>query len=374
MKPLPVLAACLSLALPAAAQSVSGVPGGPRAEPTVPVMVTYVTGELPGLDVVFEVAFDRLAPFSGVVSVAVVEPGHFSLDGIDFVPGTGAKEVVVGCPIGKLTHYDVHGGAVLRDLVPMTDATAVPCAPGTWPSSVLSTPAHVYYTENQFGFGATPCHRIVRKPFGGGPEELVYDGAVHGLVNFEGLEIVAGRLYFFVKDPGAVDERALVSIGLTPFGLWDGMPFAMHVPGLFEAPGPGTDGSDELDFDPVSGLIYGTNIVNGEVIAFDPFLGVEYSSPGAVHFIDDVHVAASAGDLALLGASIDGIRSTGDGGLVFSGKGGVIGAIDIFGVMVDGPDDGDVTPLVVAPGTMAFDDLTPIVIREVRAPRAPRSM
>ncbi len=324
--------------------------------------VTWVTGEVPGADVIFEVVFDPRLAYSALVTIAVAEPRGIPLDGIDFVPGT--LEVAVGSPAGVIPHYDLPPGAILPDFIADTDLIAVPPAgPGTWPSTVLSTPTHFYYVENQFGFGATPSHRIIRKPWPGGPEEVVYDGAVHGLSNFEGLEIVAGRLFFFAKDPGPPDKRALISIGLAGGGTWDGLPFELEIGALTEAPGPPTDGSDELDFDPSHGLIFGTNIIDGEVIAFDPFADLEVSSPGAVHFIDGVQVAASVGDLALLGGEVDGIRAIGNGYLVFTGKAGVMGSIRIAGVLADGADDGDLTPLVVMPGMLSFDDLTPVLPR-----------
>jgi hypothetical protein len=321
--------------------------------------VTYVTGELPGADVVFRVRFNPRIPFSGRVSIAAVETRSFAIDGIDFLPGSKTK-VVVGAPTGKITSYDVATGMTLPDPIPDTDAIAMPPAPGgTWPSTVLSTPTHFYYVENQFGFGGTSSHRIIRKPFAGGPEEVVFGGVPFGMGNFEGLEILGGRLYTFSKDPGMADKRALISIGLGPGGLWDGMPPAVEIPLLWEAPGPPTDGSDELDFDAFSGAIFGTNIINGEVIAFHPVLG-EISSPGAAHFIDGAQVAASVGNLSLLGAHVDGIRSDGHGLLIFAGKDGVIAVIDAVAVMGDGAYDSDITPLVVAPG-VSFDDLTPIL-------------
>jgi hypothetical protein len=360
VKPASILALPLFLSPLAFAQQAtwSGTPIDP-VRPATRLSTTYVTGELPGADVVFRVRFDPRVPMSGRVSVAAIEARHFELDGIDFVPGSPGL-VVVGAPTGKLTKYDVTSGATLPDLVADTDAIAVPPAtPGTWPSTVLTTPFHAYYIENQFGFGATLSHRIVRKPFAGGPEEVVYDGAGHGLENFEGLEIAAGRLYFFAADPMLADARALVSIGLTPMGLWNGLAPALEIGGLWEEPGPATDGSDELDFDPTTGWIFGTNIENGEVIAFNVAADMEMSSPGALHFIDGGQVTASAGSLALLGADVDGIRADGRGWLVFAGKGGVIGSIHIAGVMADGADDGDVNPIVIAP-MASFDDLTPI--------------
>jgi len=346
---------------PAPSWRAEGNGGAAGAPAPIRRNVAYVTGELPGIDAILRVSFDPDVPFSGVVSIAAVETRGFGIDGIDFLPGS-RRHVVCAAPTGKITLYDVRTGATLPDLVPDTDAVAVPPAtPGTWPSSVLTTPAHVYYVENQFGFGATTSHRILRKPFAGGPEEVVYDGAAHGFVNFEGLEIVGPRLYFFAKDPGLPDARALVSVGLTPAGLATPLPPEIHIPGLFEAPGPGTDGSDELDFDPYLGLLFGTNIVNGELIAWEPIGGFEVASPGAAHFVDGIQVATSVGELGLLGALVDGIRSDGRGHLVFAGKAGVFASIDALGVLFDGADDADVIPLVVAPGAVSFDDLTPLL-------------
>lgn len=321
--------------------------------------VTWVTGEMAGADVVFEVRFHPRVAGSAVIGVAVVEPRH-AVDGIDFVPGTA--EVVVGMPTGIISHYDLASGGVLPDFIADTDMVMPPPAgPGTHPSTVLSTPFHFYYIENQFGFGGTASHRIMRKTFGPGPTDLVYDGAPHGLVNFEGLEfvLVGSRLYFFAKDPLLPVGRALVSIGLAPGGLWNGIPPALHIGGLTEDPGVG-DGSDELDYDPFSGLLFGTNIVNGEMIAWDPLVGAEVSSPGAVHFIDGADIAASAGPLGTLDGEIDGVRSVGNGWLVVTGKAGVIASIDVAGVLADGADDGDVRVLALVPG-LSFDDLTPIL-------------
>jgi hypothetical protein len=322
--------------------------------------VTWVTGELGASDVIFEVRFHPRFAGSAKLKVVVTDP-RGALDGIDFVPG--APEVVVGMPTGIISHYDLTTGAILADYVADTDLVAPPpMGPGTHPSTVLSTPGHVYYVENQFGFGATMSHRLMRKPFGPGPVELVYDGAAHGLKNFEGLEGVAGRLYFFAEDPFLPAARALVSIGVGPMGLWDGFPPAVHVGGLFEVPGS-TDGSDELDFDAHSGLIFGTNIGNGEVVAWDPFAGLEASSPGALHFVDGGQVSASTGALAGLGGDIDGVRSVGNGWLVFTGKAGVIVSLSVPGVLSDGADDGDARILYTSPvpGMVHFDDLTPIV-------------
>ena len=321
--------------------------------------VTWVTGEAGAADVVFRVQFHPRVSGSALLDVAVVEP-RGAVDGIDFVPGT--SEVVVGMPTGIISHYDVVSGAMLPDYVPDTDMVMPPPAgPGTHPSTVLTTPFHFYYVENQFGFGATASHRIMRKSFGPGPVELIYSGVPHGFVNFEGLEIelVDSRLYFFAKDPVAPVGRVLASIGLVPGGLWNGVPPTIHIAGLAEDPVIG-DGSDELDLDRRTGWIFGTNIVNGEMIAWDPSVGAEVSSPGSVHFIDGADVAASTGALGALAGEIDGVRAVGNGWLVVAGKAGVLASIDIAGVMADGPDDGDVRVLALMPG-VSFDDLTPIV-------------
>ncbi len=356
----------LALLLSPTPQNLVGSPPGGvpakilKGKPVRP-FVTWVTGEIPGSDVVFEVSFDPRWSGSARIGVAVVEPRHTAVDGIDFVPGT--TEVVVGLPTGIIAHYDVASGAVLPDFIPDTDMVPPAPTPGTHPSTVLSTPFHFYYIENQFGFGGTPKHRIMRKTFGPGPIEVVYDGAPHGLVNFEGLEFipVGSRLYFFTKDPFLPSARALASIGLVPGGLWNGLPPAIHIGGLTADPGVG-DGSDELDYDPISGLLFGTNIVNGEMIAWDPLAGVEVSSPGATHFIDGADIAASTGALGFLDGEIDGVRSVGNGWLIVTGKAGVIASIDVAGVLADGADDGDVRVLAFVPGT-SFDDLTPVVRR-----------
>ncbi|MEQ1891510.1 MAG: hypothetical protein ABL998_03115 [Planctomycetota bacterium] len=348
-------AALLLSQTPGPVTAINGAPGRALKRP----YLTWVTGELGATDVIFEVAFDPRIAGSARAKVLVVEP-RGAVDGIDFVPG-GAS-VVVGMPTGILSHYDLTTGAILPDWVADTDLVVPPPAgPGTHPSTVWSTPSHVYYVENQFGFGATASHRLMRKPFGPGPVELVFNGAMAGgLKNFEGLEGFGGRLYFFAEDPALATARALVSIGVMPAGVWDGMPPAVHVGGLFEDPAS-TDGSDELDFDPVSGLLFGTNIENGEVVAWHPGAGLEVSSPGALHFVDGGQVSASSGALAALGAEIDGIRSVGNGWLVFTGKGGVMVSLDIAGVLADGADDGDARVLFSKPGLVHFDDLTPIV-------------
>jgi hypothetical protein len=350
------------LALPAPqvqVQPLGQIPGTPLRAIKRP-FVTWVTGELGTSDVIFEVRFHPRIAGSATLAVAVTDP-RGALDGIDFVPGT--SEVVVGMPTGIISHYDLATGAILVDFVPDTDLVMPPpMGPGTHPSTVWSTPGHVYYVENQFGFGATMSHRLMRKSFAAAPAELVYDGAGHGLKNFEGLEGFGGRLYFFAEDPGLPTKRALVSIGVTPMGLWNGLAPAVHIGGLFEDPGS-TDGSDELDFDPVSGLIFGTNIENGEVVAWHPVAGVEVSSPGALHFVDGGQVAASSGALGALGGEIDGVRSVGNGWLLFTGKAGVIVSLHVPGVLADGADDGDARILFepAVPGSIHFDDLTPIV-------------
>jgi hypothetical protein len=354
-----MLALLFALLLPPApqvtVQPLGPIPGSPLRALKRPFR-TWVTGELGSSDVIFEVSFNPRIAGSATATVVVVDP-RGALDGIDFVPAS--FEVAVGMPVGIISHYDVLTGTVLPDFVPDTDLVPVPpMGPGTHPSTVLSSPTHFYYVENQFGFGATMSHRIMRKSWAAGPVEVVYDGAPHGLMNFEGLEFAAGRLYFFAEDPFMPTKRALVSIGL-PGGLWNGLPPAVHIGGLFEDPSS-TDGSDELDFDPFTGLIFGTNIENGEVIAWHPGLGLEVSSPGAMHFVDGGQVMASMGALSALGGAIDGVRSVGNGWLVFTGKAGVIVSLNVPGVLADGADDGDARVLLALPGA-SFDDLTPIV-------------
>jgi len=225
---------------------------------------TYVTGEVGGSDVIFEVILDPAVAGSAAVSVAATD--KIRLDGIDYLPGT-TSEVVVGAQLpsdGSIPTYNVDTGVKLADLVPLTGA-------GTRPSSVLTLGSHVYYTENQFGF-AGPAHRIMRTPVAGPPGTvaIVFDGAAGGgLANFEGLEVFGERLYFFARDDVVATDRALYSIALSGVtGLSDGTPPVKHLGGL--AGGPSGDGSDELDYDPVTGQIYGTNMFNGEVIAWDP--------------------------------------------------------------------------------------------------------
>jgi hypothetical protein len=337
------------------APQVTPIPGTPLRAIKRP-FTTWVTGELGASDVIFEVDFHPRIAGSARAKVVVTDP-RGALDGIDFVPGF--SEVAVGMPTGIISHYDLVTGAVLPDFVPDTDLVPMPpMGPGTHPSTVLSSPTHFYYVENQFGFGATMSHRIMRKPWGPGPVEVVYDGMPHGLKNFEGLEGAVGRLFFFAEDPFMASARALVSIG-APGGVWNGLPPAIHIGGLFEVPGS-TDGSDELDLDAHSGLIFGTNIGNGEVIAWDPFLGLEVSSPGALHFVDGGQVLASTGALSKLGGEIDGVRSVGNGWMLFTGKAGVIVSLSIAGVLLDGADDDDARVLLEMAGA-SFDDLTPIV-------------
>lgn len=330
---------------------------------------TYITGDDGAGEVIFHVTLDPEVAFSAAAGVKATDT--LRLDGIDFVPRTAGREVVVGAQTGAgagaIQHWDMTAPATK-----LADYTLTPG--GTRPSTILSTPKHAYFVPNQFGFEAGP-DVIGRVPFAGGPPELVFDGSAAGaggLVNFEGLEMVGGRLYFFTADPGAAGSRALHSIGLDAAGLWDGAAPTLHAGGL--TAGPGGDGSDELDFDPYSGLIFGTNIVSGEVIAVTPG-GGPVTSPGAApgFFIDAAQVAG--GDplgLKLLeaptpGLGIDGIRSDGLGHLVVVGLTGVIASIDIDGVMTDGADDADVIPLYVSSiaGTgFSFDDFTPLSIPE----------
>lgn len=75
--------------------------------------------------------------------------------------------------------------------------------------------------------------------------------------------------------------------------------------------------ADELDFDSPSGQLFGTSIVNGEVIAYAPCAASEVRSPGALHFVGGGQILASTGALAALGGEIDGVRSVGNGWLLF---------------------------------------------------------
>jgi hypothetical protein len=348
------------LACPSPLQSYETLPspGSPRIDHRRP-LVTWVTGAMPGADVIFRVRFHHRIPGSARIDLALVEPRHSPLRGIDFKPGT--TEVAVGMPMGTISHYDVASGALLPDYIADTDMVAPPPAgPGTHPSTVLTTPFHFYYVENQFGFGTTASHRIMRKTWGPGPIDMIYDGGPHALAKFEGLEFepVHSRIYFFAKDPALPTKRALVSIGLVPGGLWNGIAPTVHLGGLTADPAGG-DGSDGLDRDPWSGVIFGTNIVNGEMIAWDPIAGAEVSSPGSTHFIDGADIAASTGALGALGGDINGVRSAAKGWLIVTGKAGVIATIHIDGVLADGADDGDVRVLAFVP-SVSFDDLTPV--------------
>ncbi len=327
--------------------------GGPPASAVL--FRTFVTGEDPLGDVVFNVTLDPAIAGSATIAVAVRD--SVRLDGIDYLPGS-VREVAVGAQVaggGEITRYDVFAGTVLPDFVPATGA-------GTRPSSVLTetpTGSHVYYTETQFGFGAG-LHRIMRTPIAGpaGSTDLVFDGSAvgaGGLVDFEGLELVAGRLYFFARDNVVSTDRALYSIGLDGAGLWDGAAPSNHLGGLTAA--AAGDGSDELDFDPFSGLIFGSNVINGEVIWWDPF------GASGGFLITGAEILAGGPDLLrLASAQLDGIRSTGDGYLVLTGIDGVILSIDIAGAFA-GVGDEDVTILydrLVEESDFRFDDLTPM--------------
>jgi len=329
------------------------------------VLTTYITGDSPGgVPTIFKAVFDPDVAFSAAVSVVLMTPG-ISQDGIDFVPGTGSTEVVVGSPSKTIAHFDVVAGTTLPAFVPDTDA--VPGAGSTHPSSVLTTPSHFYYVENQFGFGGGPPHRIMRVSVGGGPVEVVADGfAIKGvgpaLENFEGIEIVGDRMYFFARDPTDSTKRALMSIGLTPAGLWDGAPAVKRLGGLAASgamAGP-ADGADELDFDAASSTLFGTNIVNGEIIYWD----VMTDTGGFL--ITGADIAGSSDDAGLMALSreIDGIRADGLGHLIVTGRGGVLASIDIAGAFVSA-DDGDVNVLydsVLAGSAYVFDDLTPMAV------------
>lgn len=338
------------------------------------LLTTYVTGENgSGANVIFKVVLDPSVIDSAIVTSVVTDPSH-RLDGIDFVPGSASTEVAVGAQTGNaITRYNVDSGAIETPFVAAAGATIRP-------STILSTSSHIYYIENQFGFGSGP-HRIIRVPVGGGATEVVFNGAAVAvpvpLSNFEGLEIFGDRLFFFADDPtpsAGINERALVSIGLSG-GIWDGVAPDLELGGLFGD--PSGDGSDELDYDPFSGYLFGTNIRNGEIIAFDPLADIAITSPGALtdRFIDSTQIGAIPGDsgLSLLLRDVDGIRADGDGHLIFTALTGAIGSIDISGVLADGASDSDLLRLYDsgaghAQTGFSFDDLTPFAVPEPPLP------
>ncbi|MCA9267804.1 MAG: hypothetical protein KDA41_05010, partial [Planctomycetales bacterium] len=199
-----------------------------------------------------------------------------------------------------------------------------------------------------------------------------------------------GRLYFFGRGvdagTGAMTdgERGLFSVPLTGAGVWDFTtaptlhtgPLASGGGANLFSPDPGSsDGSDELDYDAVTGLLFGTNIANGEVIAYDVTSGSLVTSPGAAtgFFIDGSQVLAGAADgLGLLGRRTDGVRIDDEGNLIIVAHDGVLLAIDIADVLSDGADDADVMRLfdrLIAPpefNNVSFDDHT-IVVNSVDA-------
>ncbi|NQT88727.1 PEP-CTERM sorting domain-containing protein [bacterium] len=318
---------------------------------------TYVTGEEHGADVIFRVDLDPSIP--GSAAILVVVRDSIRMDGIDFLPGSltevavGAQAPVIG---GAITHYNVATGAVLPSFVPVT-------GPATNPSTILTLGSDLYYTENQFGF-AGPPHRIMRTPVGGpaGTTGVVFDGAAPGaldLENFEGLEVVSDRLYFFARDHEAAASRALYRIPLDAGGIWDGTTPTKLLGGL--TTGPTGDGSDELDYDSFTGLLFGSNIISGEITFWDPV-----ADTGGF-LITGAEIATGGPDLARMGsASLDGIRSTGDGYLVLSGLDGVLLSIDIAGALA-GVSDADINILYderISDRGYSFDDLTPMSVPE----------
>ena len=317
---------------------------------------TYVTGGTPGGEVIFRVTLDPTLAGSAMVSVAVADPTR-RLDGIDFLPGSkslvsvGAQFPMAGG--GAIAQFDVSPGAAIPVLPDFVAATGA----GTKPSTVLNFGGYVYYIENQFGFGGG-MHRIMRTPVGGpaGTTEVVFAPGA-GIVNLEGLEIHGGLLYFFGADPAMAGTRALYSVGLDGAGLSVGAATKLKG-GLTGSP----DGADEVDRDPLTGYIFGTNMVTGEVIYWDP--GTMMSGT----LVPEAAILAHAGDDIgrFKTAKLDGIRSTGDGYLVLTGLDGVILSIDILGALA-GLDVGDVKILFdgkgfsAAPG-LSFDDLTPLFV------------
>lgn len=342
------------------------------------LLTSYITGEdATSADVVFRVTFDPTVPFSAVATPIITDSTR--LDGIDFVPGSGFTEVVVGSngSAPSIRHYSVLTGLPVPPSHYIADTNTVTGGPGsgTHPSTVKSTPGDFYYIENQFGFGAGP-HRIMKTSTTKSPTPTavtVLDGGAvtsidfgaptpigGGLVNLEGIEIVGGRLYFFAENPTTGTDRALFSIGLTGGGVWDTADPMLHLAGLTEgAPG---DGSDELDYDPFTDSIYGSNNAGptggGEVIFWD----VGASSGGFL--ISTTDIGAASGPLLRFDTALfDGIRSTGDGFLVLSGIDGVIASVDILGALA-GAGDEDINILFdrLLPEfpDFRFDDLTPL--------------
>ena len=343
---------------------------------------TYVTGEVGSSNVIFEVDFDPTDASKTSVGIAYTEARGYFLDGIDFVIGDTSK-VVVGAQIsgspenGAITSYDIIApGGLLPDLVPSTNAPGTgpaPTGPGSKPSSILTTATHHYYTENQFGFApSTPDHRIMRTP-GGDTVEIVFDGAAaagtgigSALINLEGLAIVPGvdlgsgpadRLYFFAEDDADPSKRALYSIALDGSGIFDGAHGDAGVKHLSGLEGP-TDGADELDLDTSTGILYGSNIVNGEIILWDVPGGFGTPLISAL----DISTAPGGSSLKRMEtARFDGIRVNGDGYLILTGQDGVIASVDIDGAMAGvGPEDVLILydDLVEGNG-YEFDDLTP---------------
>jgi hypothetical protein len=313
------------------------------------ILLSYVTGSDPMGEVVFKVTLDPTVELSAIVSV--VARDSVRLDGIDYLHGS-LSTVVTGAQFGGtggIKVYDVTSGAILPSLVPDTGTPSKP-------STVLSTASHVIYAENQFGF-AGPKHRIMRTPIGGPPgtTETVFDGGSK-YVNIEGLEIVGSRLFFHARDIDDISKRALYEITLAA-GVSDGSPPIKRLGGLSH--GAGMDGADEIDFDPTSGLLYGSNLISGEISYWDTVAhtGGFVISPTAISS------APMSSKLALLGVSeLDGIRTTGDGYLVLTGLKGRIFSIDLAGVAA-GLGDEDIRLLydrTISGSGYSFDDLTPL--------------
>lgn len=319
----------------------------------------FVTGEAGGTGTIFEVVFTPGSPGASVVPR--ISTG-LRPDGIDLLPG--GPLLVVGEQVGAPPPFDgaitVYDHVVNGPLPPLLAATGA----GTRPSTVLTVTAfggHVYYIENQFGFAPGP-HRIMRVGIGGGAPEVVFDaGALAGILRLEGLELDGSRLYFFGSDTVIPLTRALYSIGLGATGLHDGFPHVRHLGGL--AQGPPGDGADELDLDPATGILYGSNIVSGEIIFWDP------SIPAGGLFIPAAAMVTPK-LMRLSSMMADGIRATGAGHLVLSGIAGVLLSVDIAGVLADGPTEDDITihyDEAVSGLGYSFDDISPITTVEVPA-------
>ena len=126
--------------------------------------------------------------------------------------------------------------------------------------------------------------------------------------------------------------RALIGIDLDPAtGLWDGLAGSVskEIGGLAADPAVG-DGSDELDTDESTGIIYGTNIVSGEILILDATASL---------LITAADILGSTGNLSLLAPGVDGIRADYEGHLILASMAGLLLSVDLAGIDFNGVDD-----------------------------------